>query len=91
MKCRSSATLLASADNAVIRRRKYGRVEMVGPFSVRDGEDNYQLYLIARRVPSPILSTCCLTVRFCSLIVTMLVSSPLLLWLAWSLRNRRVS
>ena len=35
---------------------------MVGPFAVRDGEDNYQLYLIR---PPPVLSlissTCCLT------------------------------
>ncbi|MDU8422053.1 envelope stress sensor histidine kinase CpxA, partial [Pseudomonas syringae] len=28
------------------KKKKYGRVEMVGPFSVRDGEDNYQLYLM---------------------------------------------
>ncbi len=28
------------------KKKKYGRVELVGPFAVRDGEDNYQLYLI---------------------------------------------
>ncbi|MBC7178105.1 MAG: hypothetical protein H5U34_19255, partial [Klebsiella pneumoniae] len=35
------------ADNADHpQKKRYGRLEMVGPFSVRDGEDNYQLYLI---------------------------------------------
>ncbi|QCR37630.1 envelope stress sensor histidine kinase CpxA [Nissabacter sp. SGAir0207] len=68
------------------KKKKYGRVEMVGPFSVRDGEDNYQLYLI-RPANSP--QSDFINLMFdrplLLLIVTMLISSPLLLWLAWSL------
>ncbi|OWG02184.1 two-component system sensor histidine kinase CpxA, partial [Klebsiella pneumoniae] len=38
---------IGQADNADHpQKKRYGRLEMVGPFSVRDGEDNYQLYLI---------------------------------------------
>ncbi len=59
---------------------------MVGPFSVRDGEDNYQLYLIR---PASSSQSDFINLLFdrplLLLIVTMLVSSPLLLWLAWSL------
>jgi two-component system sensor histidine kinase CpxA len=59
---------------------------MVGPFSVRDGEDNYQLYLL-RPASSP--QSDFINLMFdrplLLLIVTMLISSPLLLWLAWSL------
>lgn len=61
-------------------------MELVGPFSVRDGEDNYQLYLI-RPVSSS--QSDFINLLFdrplLLLIVTMLVSTPLLLWLAWSL------
>jgi HAMP domain-containing protein len=57
-----------------------------GPFSVRDGEDNYQLYLIR---PASNSQSDFINLLFdrplLLLIVTMLVSSPLLLWLAWSL------
>lgn len=63
-----------------------GRVELVGPFSVRDGEDNYQLYLIR---PASSSQSDFINLLFdrplLLLIVTMLVSTPLLLWLAWSL------
>ena len=59
---------------------------MVGPFSIRDGEDNYQLYLI-RPASSP--QSDFINLMFdrplLLLIVTMLISAPLLLWLAWSL------
>ena len=68
------------------KKKKYGRLEMVGPFSVRDGEDNYQLYLI-RPASSPQWDFINLMFDrpFLLLIVTMLISSPLLLWLSWSL------
>ena len=73
--------LLVTTEGRVI-----GRVEMVGPFSVRDGEDNYQLYLIR---PASNSQSDFINLLFdrplLLLIVTMLVSSPLLLWLAWSL------
>ncbi|PKH23600.1 two-component system sensor histidine kinase CpxA [Enterobacterales bacterium CwR94] len=68
------------------QKKKYGRNELVGPFSVRDGEDNYQLYLIRPAGSSQLDFINLLFDRpLLLLIVTMLISSPLLLWLAWSL------
>ena len=68
------------------KKKKYGRLEMLGPFPIRDGEDNYQLYLIR---PASSSQTDFINLLFdrplLLLIVTMLLSSPLLLWLAWSL------
>ncbi|MCG8709540.1 envelope stress sensor histidine kinase CpxA [Brenneria sp. 4F2] len=68
------------------QKKKYGRVELLGPFSIRDGEDNYQLYLIR---PANSLQSDFINLLFdrplLLLIFTMLISSPLLLWLAWSL------
>ncbi|MFC3393673.1 envelope stress sensor histidine kinase CpxA [Brenneria rubrifaciens] len=68
------------------QKKKYGRVELLGPFSIRDGEDHYQLYLI-RPASSP--QSDFINLLFdrplLLLIFTMLISSPLLLWLAWSL------
>jgi len=78
---------IGQSDNADHpKKKKYGRVELIGPFSVRDGEDNYQLYLI-RPAASP--QSDFINLLFdrplLLLIVTMLISAPLLLWLAWSL------
>lgn len=78
---------IGQADNADHpQKKKYGRVELVGPFSVRDGEDNYQLYLIR---PASSSQSDFINLLFdrplLLLIVTMLVSTPLLLWLARSL------
>nr|WP_314425721.1 envelope stress sensor histidine kinase CpxA [uncultured Erwinia sp.] len=68
------------------QKKKYGRLEMAGPFSVRDGEDSYQLYLIRPASSSQLDFINLLFDRpLLLLIVTMLISSPLLLWLAWSL------
>ncbi|TKI04009.1 envelope stress sensor histidine kinase CpxA [Martelella alba] len=68
------------------QKKKYGRVELVGPFAVRDGEDNYQLYQIRPAGNSQSDFINLLFDRpFLLLIVTMLISTPLLLWLAWSL------
>ncbi|HEY0210927.1 envelope stress sensor histidine kinase CpxA [Acerihabitans sp.] len=68
------------------QKKKYGRVELVGPFPVRDGEDNYQLYQIR---PAGNSQSDFINLMFdrplLLLIVTMLISIPLLLWLAWSL------
>ncbi|WP_410012724.1 envelope stress sensor histidine kinase CpxA [Sodalis sp. C49] len=68
------------------QKKKYGRVELVGPFPVRDGEDNYQLYQIR---PAGNSQSDFISLMFdrplLLLIVTMLISIPLLLWLAWSL------
>jgi two-component system sensor histidine kinase CpxA len=61
-------------------------VELVGPFAVRDGDDNYQLYQIR---PAGNSQSDFINLMFdrplLLLIVTMLISIPLLLWLAWSL------
>lgn len=78
---------IGQSDNAEQpQKKKYGRVELVGPFSVEDGEDNYQLYLIR---PASNSQSDFINLLFdrplLLLIVTMLVSAPLLLWLAWSL------
>ncbi|WP_075183282.1 envelope stress sensor histidine kinase CpxA [Pantoea sp. 1.19] len=78
---------IGQSDNADHpQKKKYGRVELVGPFSVRDGADNYQLYLIRPAGSSQLDFINLLFDRpLLLLIVTMLISSPLLLWLAWSL------
>nr|WP_024966185.1 envelope stress sensor histidine kinase CpxA [Pantoea sp. IMH] len=78
---------IGQSDNADFpQKKKYGRVEMVGPFSVHDGEDNYQLYMIRPAGSSQLDFINLLFDRpLLLLIVTMLISSPLLLWLAWSL------
>lgn len=78
---------IGQSDNADHpQKKKYGRSETVGPFSVQDGEDNYQLYMIR---PASSSQSDFINLLFdrplLLLIVTMLVSSPLLLWLAWSL------
>lgn len=59
---------------------------MLGPFSIRDGEDHYQLYLV-RPASSPQSDFISLLFDrpFLLLVATMLISAPLLLWLAWSL------
>ncbi|MEH2922254.1 envelope stress sensor histidine kinase CpxA [Samsonia erythrinae] len=75
------------SDNADHPQKKsYGRIELLGPFSIRDGEDNYQLYLI-RPTSSPQSDFISLLFDrpLLLLLFTMLISSPLLLWLAWSL------
>ncbi|MDF7679492.1 envelope stress sensor histidine kinase CpxA [Enterobacteriaceae bacterium ESL0689] len=78
---------IGQSDNAEHPQKKsYGRLEMVGPFFVRDGEDSYQLYMIR---PASTSQSDFINLLFdrplLLLMVTMLVSSPLLLWLAWSL------
>ncbi|NIF24127.1 MULTISPECIES: envelope stress sensor histidine kinase CpxA [Pantoea] len=78
---------IGQSDNADHpMKKKYGRIELVGPFMVQDGEDNYQLYLIRPATSSQLDFVNLLFDRpFLLLIVTMLISAPLLLWLAWSL------
>lgn len=53
---------------------------------MRDGEDNYQVYLIRMaNSPQSDFINLLLDRPLLLLIVTMLISTPLLLWLAWSL------
>ncbi|MCD1126420.1 envelope stress sensor histidine kinase CpxA [Jinshanibacter sp. LJY008] len=78
---------IGQADNADYpMKKKYGLLEMVGPFSVRDREEHYQLYLM-RPATSP--QSDFINLLFdrplLLLAVTMVISIPLLLWLAWSL------
>ncbi|HGJ5857117.1 envelope stress sensor histidine kinase CpxA [Arsenophonus nasoniae] len=78
---------IGQSDNADHpKKKKYGRIEMLGPFSIRDGEDHYQLYLV-RPASSPQSDFISLLFDrpFLLLVATMLISAPLLLWLAWSL------
>lgn len=68
------------------QKKTYARQEIAGPFSVQDGEDSYQLYMLRPASSSQLDFVNLLFDRpLLLLIVTMLISSPLLLWLAWSL------
>ncbi|HBN5713157.1 envelope stress sensor histidine kinase CpxA [Morganella morganii] len=68
------------------KKKRYGRIELLGPFEVRDGEDRYQLYLTrpANTAQSDFINFL-IDRPFLLLAATMLISTPLLLWLAWSL------
>ncbi|MEM7838709.1 envelope stress sensor histidine kinase CpxA [Morganella morganii] len=68
------------------KKKRYGRIELLGPFEVRDGENRYQLYLIrpANTAQSDFINFL-IDRPFLLLAATMLISTPLLLWLAWSL------
>ena len=68
------------------KKKRYGCIELLGPFEVRDGEDRYQLYLIrpANTAQSDFINFL-IDRPFLLLAATMLISTPLLLWLAWSL------
>ncbi len=78
---------IGQSDNADHpQKKRYGRQEMVGPFAIEDGEDGYQLYMIRPANSSQLDFINLLFDRpWLLLIVTMLISTPLLLWLAWSL------
>ncbi|MEX0447369.1 envelope stress sensor histidine kinase CpxA [Xenorhabdus sp. SGI246] len=68
------------------KKKKYGRIEILGPFSIRDGGDYYHLYQL-RPAGSPQSDFINLMFDrpFLLPAATMLISAPLLLWLAWSL------
>lgn len=80
---------IGQSDNADHpKKKKYGRVEILGPFPIRDGEDNYQLYLLRpANSPQSDFVNLLFDRPLLLLLVTMLISSPLLLWLAWSLAS----
>ncbi|MDC9588581.1 envelope stress sensor histidine kinase CpxA [Xenorhabdus sp. XENO-10] len=78
---------IGQSDNADHpKKKKYGRSEILGPFSVLDDEEHYLLYLI-RPASSPQSDFINLMFDrpFLLPAATMLISAPLLLWLAWSL------
>ncbi len=68
------------------KKKKYSRSEVLGPFSVHDNEEYYLLYFI-RPASSPQSDFINLMFDrpFLLPAATMLISAPLLLWLAWSL------
>ncbi|ELX8379951.1 envelope stress sensor histidine kinase CpxA [Providencia vermicola] len=78
---------IGQSDNADHpKKKKYGRAEILGPFSIRDGEDHYQLYLVRpANSPQSDFINLLFDRPFLLLIATMLISAPLLLWLSWSL------
>lgn len=75
-----------SDDASQPKKKKYGHIELAGPFLVRDDEDNYLLYMVRQASDSQLDFINLLFDRpLLLLMVTMLISSPLLLGLAWSL------
>lgn len=75
-----------SDDAKEPKKKRYGRQEMRGPFDVHDGADHYMLYVLtqANSFQSDFVNLL-FDRPLWLLVATMLVSSPLLLWLAWSL------
>lgn len=78
---------IGQADNADYpMKKKYGLLEMLGPFSVRDRGEHYHLYLIRpANSPQSDFINLLFDRPLLMLVVTMVISIPLLLWLAWSL------
>lgn len=75
-----------SDDENAPQKKEYGRLEIVGPFSILDGKERYQLYLIrsANHRQSDFINMM-FDRPLLLLLATMLISAPLLFWLAWSL------
>lgn len=68
------------------KKKKYGRIEMLGPFSIRNGKKHYQLYLVRpANSPKSDFINLLFDRPFLLLVTTMLISTPMLLWLTWSL------
>lgn len=72
-------------DSGIPRQRLYGQFLIAGPLPIQFAKQNYQLYIgiNSRRPPSFLLQLFDHPIQL--LLVTMLVSTPLLLWLAWAL------
>lgn len=68
------------------KKKRYERLEIAGPFIINGDKENYQFYAI-RMQNSPQSDFINLLVDrpLFLLAITMLISTPLLLWLAWSL------
>ncbi|NAX46476.1 envelope stress sensor histidine kinase CpxA [Photobacterium halotolerans] len=77
---------ITSADSPDAPRQKlYGRWMVAGPFLVKDQQQSALMYIgrVSHRPPPFFLRI--LDQPFHLLLLTMLVSTPLLLWLAWAL------
>ncbi|MGL4859256.1 MAG: envelope stress sensor histidine kinase CpxA [Enterobacteriaceae bacterium] len=84
---RIARNFIGQSDNPESpRKKKYGRLEVTGPFIVNDSDESYLLYQI-RQASSPQSDFFNLLFDrpLLLLLVTMMISSPLLLWLSWSL------
>lgn len=68
--------------------RRFFDVQISGPFSLKIGqqqEDNYLLYFVRKVSPQQEFISFIFDHPFIMLLLFMLISSPLLLWLAWSI------
>lgn len=84
---RNVRNFLTLSDNlSEPKRKRYDRFEILGPFEIKAKYNNYIAYAI-RNAPNP--QSTFINLIFdrplLLLLVTMLISSPFLLWLAWSL------
>lgn len=67
-------------------KRRYPRLEILGPFATMGQYEQHQYYIIYKnRTHHPFLISFLLDKPIFLLALTMLISTPLLLWLAWSL------
>ncbi|SBS25204.1 Sensor protein CpxA [Marinomonas aquimarina] len=72
-------------DNNVPQQRLYGRFLLAGPIPIRLANADYLLYVGIKWTRPPSFLIQLFDHPFQLLLVTMLVSTPLLLWLAWAL------
>lgn len=72
-------------DNSVPQQRLYGRFLLAGPLPIELANSNYLLYVGVRWTRPPSFLIQLFDHPFQLLLVTMLISTPLLLWLAWAL------
>ena len=84
---RSVRNFITLSDNLEKpKRKRYDRFELLGPFEIKGQSSTYTTYAI-RITPNP--QSAFLNLIFdrplLLLLVTMLISTPFLLWLAWSL------
>jgi two-component system sensor histidine kinase CpxA len=68
------------------KKKRYERLEVLGPFAINSDKETFQFYAV-RMQPSPqsAFISQLLDRPLFLLAITMLISTPLLLWLAWSL------
>ncbi|MGF1724529.1 envelope stress sensor histidine kinase CpxA [Photobacterium nomapromontoriensis] len=72
-------------DPATPRQKLYGRWMMAGPFVVKYNSDTLLMYVGRMWREAPPFFIQILDKPFQLLLITMLVSTPLLLWLAWAI------
>lgn len=75
-----------SDDLSAPKKKRYERIEILGPFSLQGQQDSYQFYAVRMLAgPQPHFINLLFDRPLFLLTITMLISTPLLLWLAWSL------